>query len=778
MRKSFLTSGLIWLSFNLSISSKAASYFVSNSEEYHKVSQNLNPGDSIILKKGLWTDFVILFAAEGTAEAPVSLVAEEAGKVLISGESALLLSGSYLYVSGLSFVNGRTPKEAVISFRNAWPGRVANYSRVTNCRIDNFGLKDRWDSDNYVALWGKHNRVDHNYFGDKKNLGVTLVVYLKGEENWPNHHVIDYNHFGPRARMGSNGGETIRFGVSGTSLNSSFTVLENNLFEHCNGETEIVSIKSSDNIIRNNLFFESEGSLVLRHGNRNRVEGNVFIGNFKPYTGGIRLVNNGHQITNNLLVGLEGDGFRAPLSIMCGLENSPLNRYEPVRDVTIEGNVWMACSNGWDIGVPFTRNDGEGDFVLPSDVEIKNNVVWQNHDKPLINYITGKAALMWKNNLTNRTMGYDNEFVKEPLDIHQVMNVVVPKTKASFALNKQHLQSASQRTFGPDYKSVTGESVLSKTVLVAPGLNTINEALNNAAHSDELTLVLLNGSDYTLDAPVVLNAKVKIIASSWITGARVHPAFATAAEDHFFPVIKPAEQFNGDALFVIEGQADVHMKGLAISGVHSDLPSQLLYGFVTADASNYGDYQVQLEGMYFNGFSRDSSAVFKGRAQTFARRIEVIHSLIEGCRAGFVFDEETKDDGRYNIEEMSVLNTSFRNNQGALISIYRGGMDESTFGPFLYIDNSEFIGNRGRAGQSLFDLTGVQVVKVNNSHFHNNQDYDRLMHLKGLKNSISDSSIDAKDRITLENSATMENMQIIGKRGKNSLKSGLVKYAL
>ncbi len=774
MRKSFLIGGLIWLGLNLGFSSNAASYLISTPAEYSKISQNLNPGDSIILKKGVWNDFVILFAAEGTADEPISLVAEEAGKVLITGESALLLSGNYLHVNGLNFVNGSTPKEAVISFRNAVPGKVANYSRVTNCSVKNFGLKDRWESDNYVALWGKHNRVDHNYFGEKSNLGVTLVVYLRGEENWPNHHVIDFNHFGPRPRMGSNGGETIRFGVSGTSLNSSFTVLENNLFEHCNGETEIVSIKSSDNSIRNNLFFESEGSLVLRHGNRNEVDGNVFIGNFKPYTGGIRLVNNGHQITNNLLIGLEGDGFRAPLSIMCGLENSPLNRYEPVKDVTIEGNVWMACSNGWDIGVPFTRNADEGDFVLPTDVKIKNNVVWQNHDKPLINYITGKAELMWENNLSNQVGGLVNEFANHELEIHQVKNVVVPKTDASFAINKQHLQRVSTTTFGPNFKNVTGKSVLSKTVLVAPGLNTINEALSQVSHSDELTLVLLNGSDYIFDEPVVLNSKVKIISSSWITGERAHPAYLASADARFLPAIKPSENFNGQALFVIDGQAHVNMKGVAISALNS----QLLYGFVTSEEKNYGDYQIKFEGVHFSGFNHANGAVFKGKAQTFARRIEVLHSLIEGCRNGFVFDEEKKDDGRYNIEEFSVLNTSFRNNQGAVINIYRGGMDESTFGPFLYIDNSEFVGNRGQEGQSLLELTGVQVVKVNNSHFQNNQNYERLMHLKGMKNSISDSSIEAKDRITVENNAAISNIQIISKRGKSNLKSGLVRYAL
>lgn len=81
------------------------------------------------------------------------------------------------------------------------------------------------------------------------------------------------------------------------------------MFHHCNGEVEVVSIKSSDNIIRNNVFLECRGILALRHGNRNLVEGNAFIGNGLPCTGGVRVVNEGHIIKGNLFYGLKGDRF-------------------------------------------------------------------------------------------------------------------------------------------------------------------------------------------------------------------------------------------------------------------------------------------------------------------------------------------------------------------------------------------------------------------------------------------------------------------------------------
>lgn len=87
----------------------------------------------------------------------------------------------------------------------------------------------------------------------------------------PNYHRIDHNYFGERSALGVNGGETIRIGTSTWSMFDSFTVVENNIFDKCDGETEIISNKSCKNIIQKNLFFECDGTLTLRHGNNNEV---------------------------------------------------------------------------------------------------------------------------------------------------------------------------------------------------------------------------------------------------------------------------------------------------------------------------------------------------------------------------------------------------------------------------------------------------------------------------------------------------------------------------
>ena len=116
-------------------------------------------------------------------------------------------------------------------------------------------------------------------------------------------------------------------------------MVENNYFERCNGEVEIISNKSGGNVFRGNVFLESRGTLTLRHGNDNLVENNVFLGNGVDHTGGIRVINKRQTIRNNYLQGLAGYRFGSALTIMNGVPDSPINRYHQVEDSVIENNT-------------------------------------------------------------------------------------------------------------------------------------------------------------------------------------------------------------------------------------------------------------------------------------------------------------------------------------------------------------------------------------------------------------------------------------------------------
>ena len=331
-----LTSWIIATGFLLA----QAPILVSDVAAFDAAVAAAQPGTTIVLANGVWTDAELLFEGQGTAEAPITLTVEEKGKVSLEGQSYLRLAGNYLHVEGLVFRNGYTPTNEVISFRKN-KSEFAYNSRLTECVIDNYSNPERHEQDSWVALYGRNNRVDHCHLEGKGNRGVTLIVRLNSDESLQNNHIIEHNYFGPRQNLGSNGGETLRIGTSHHSLKNSNTIVRNNLFDRCDGEHEIISNKSCQNIYRDNVFNECIGTLTMRHGNETLVEGNVFLGNRKPNTGGIRVINGFQTVQNNYGYGLTGYRFRGALVVMNGVPNSPLNRYFQVESAIIENNVFV-----------------------------------------------------------------------------------------------------------------------------------------------------------------------------------------------------------------------------------------------------------------------------------------------------------------------------------------------------------------------------------------------------------------------------------------------------
>ena len=333
MRKYSLIGCLFLIIF--SCQKTTSPILVSNVIELENAIKAAKAGDDIVLKNGIYKDVEIQFVGEGTKDHPISLRAETPGEVFIEGVSNLEISGNFLNVSGLFFRNGHSPSENVIAFRTS-KSNVANNSSVSNCVILDFNNLER-DQDNlWVQFYGKHNTLAHCYIAGKTNGGPTVRVDLKGNQSIRNYHQIVNNHFGPRPRKGGARGETIQLGSSFTSMSPSNTTIANNLFEECNGEVEIISSKTNFNVIKNNVFYKSEGSVVTRHGNYVTIDGNYFIGDgVNENYGGIRIINTGHWVVNNLFYKLKGKNFRSPLAVMNGIPKSPLNRYNQVTDVVV-----------------------------------------------------------------------------------------------------------------------------------------------------------------------------------------------------------------------------------------------------------------------------------------------------------------------------------------------------------------------------------------------------------------------------------------------------------
>jgi len=388
---------------------KGEAIIVSNLTELNAAVSKAVPGDTIIMKNGTWQNAKIIFSGNGTADKPIYLTAETPGLVILNGTSTLRIAGNYLIVKGLYFKNGYSSSGDVIEFRNG-SSKLSNYCRLTDCAIVDYSPSDVNTDYKWVSLYGSHNRVDHCYFQGKSNLGTTLVVWLSAQ---PNYHQIDSNYFAERPYLnGLNGAETIRVGTSDWSMYDSFTTVEYNYFEECDGETEIISNKSCGNVYRYNTFYKCAGTLTLRHGNRCSVYGNFFFGGNKSNTGGVRIIGEDHKVYNNYLTQLTGSGFRTAISIVEGVPNSPLNGYFQVKYAVVAFNTIVNNKYSLEIGSGKSSTQN----LPPKNCIIANNIIESSHS-PLINYVDQPDSILYEGNIAyGTTLGISNPGGVEIID--------------------------------------------------------------------------------------------------------------------------------------------------------------------------------------------------------------------------------------------------------------------------------------------------------------------------------------------------------------------------
>lgn len=384
---------------------------VSSISEFESAVSSAQPGDTIFLRNGTWNNANLKFYSNGLEDNPIVLSTETPGEVILTGSSRLRIYGEHLVVRDLDFQDGSSSGSGIVEFRKS-SSELATNCRLTNCRILDFNPVSDDINYKWVSIYGENNRVDHCSFDGKNHEGALLVVWLTGQ---PNYHRIDHNYFTNIPHLGRNGGETIRIGTSANSMTESRSIVEHNLFESCDGEIEIISNKSNFNIYRHNTFRNNDGMLTLRHGNDNEVYGNFFFGGPNKASGGVRIIGERHKVYNNYFQDLEGSGFRAAVSMMNGVPNSPLNRYFQVKDALVINNTIIGCKE------PFAFGEGNDDerTLPPLDCIVANNAVDETigsvavtyTDTPinmtyLNNYIDGSIGVS-ENGLINATLGFE-----------------------------------------------------------------------------------------------------------------------------------------------------------------------------------------------------------------------------------------------------------------------------------------------------------------------------------------------------------------------------------
>lgn len=675
----------------------AETYTVTNQQEFSQAVSKLTAGDNVVLANGIWADFEIVFTGNGRENAPVSLSAQTQGQVILTGQSNLKLSGKYLHVSGLVFKDGFTPSNEVIAFRTS-KNQLANHSRVSQVVIDNYNNPDRHESDSWVSIYGKHNRFDHNHLVGKRNKGVTLAVKLNTAASQENHHRIDHNYFGPRPILGSNGGETLRIGTSHYSMNNSFTVVENNYFDRCDGEVEIISVKSGKNILRNNTFFESRGTLTMRHGNGNNISENVFIGNGVDHTGGIRVINRDQSVTNNYLEGLKGYRFGSGLTVMNGVPNSPINRYHQVVNANVSHNSFIDVDH-----IHLAAGSDKERSAIPLNSQFSHNLFVNRNSQAPFSIFDDISGIEFADNLSNQL---NNNLIKQGIKADK-LSLERANNGLLYSANEHNETFGASKQLTPIAKDATGvnwypkrepevafDSGQAHTVSNSNGLVA---AVKTASAGD--TIVLTAG-DYAIEKIIKINKTLSIVSEQ--------SKQATLT-------------FSRPTLFEIQNGGSLKLAGLTISGENS-LDSA---GNTVVRTSKWG----MLTNYRFSLLDSDVSQLdinhsfhfFDSGARAFARDITIANNRFSHISGDlFRLNKEHDDLGIYNAEYLTIENNQFTDIKGALVKLYRGGTDESTFGPHLIFNDNQLTsvgnGKRNKQKASLY-LHGTQVASIRGNSF-------------------------------------------------------------
>jgi len=136
------------------------------------------------------------------------------------------------------------------------------------------------------------------------------------------------------------------------------------------------------------------------------------------------------------------------------------------------------------------------------------------------------------------------------------------------------------------------------------------------------------------------------------------------------------------------------------------------------------NYRIEVIGTDFSDLDVNQSFnVISGAKGTFADNILIKDSNVETVSGAILkLDTENEDYGIYNAEYLTIENSTFKDVEGALVDYYRGGRDESTFGPHFNMTNSSLsnVGNGPRnKSKASIHLHGVQVTNISENIFKN-----------------------------------------------------------
>ncbi|MBB6108734.1 poly(beta-D-mannuronate) lyase [Mucilaginibacter lappiensis] len=255
---------------------------VSSVADLQKAIDKAKPGSMVLLADGVYTTTEdVVVRGKGTREKPITIAAQHTGAAEITGKGGFSLQSpaAYVIIRGFKFTHAASKAKMGVG--------------TTHCRFTQNIFENQGDGED-LTIAGSDQEVDHNTFQNKNAMGRFIAIRGEGKQIAERLY-IHHNYFNNFASQGGkNGAEALQFGLSGFSLSSSNSVVEYNLFERCEGENELISVKASAVILRYNTIRDCPAQFTLRHGNKSLVYGNYFFN-----TPGLRIFGDDHLIYSN-----------------------------------------------------------------------------------------------------------------------------------------------------------------------------------------------------------------------------------------------------------------------------------------------------------------------------------------------------------------------------------------------------------------------------------------------------------------------------------------------
>ncbi|ORX95839.1 pectin lyase-like protein [Basidiobolus meristosporus CBS 931.73] len=381
---------------------------IANANDLNSQLAKAAPGSCFILNDGDYSAITAIRNAKGTQAAPIVIRAKNVGKAVLT-KTFTLRDNAYVVLDGFTF-NGSAQRVEITGCQS--------------CRItrSSFKIRDPTDGGNHDWLVIKANtdsvRIDRCDFGPKKAQGSPIIMASNGgskTEPIATNLQIDRSYFHDLVPTSSNGGEAIALGNTHPDFPNGPEAGANvqyNLFEACDGDEEIISVKSSRATIRYNTIRNSAGGIVLRNTDSSKVYGNTIDGQNKKRSAGIRLHGTGHTVSNNLIYNIDKNALM--LSPKRGDTHRPA-----IKAQCIHNTLFAPIEMSW--------NENPTDASLfPSENTIANNIL-------------GGASAVLKLTKQSKTTYSANLVLKTTKDVPSDGFVAV----ADFKLNGNYLLTAS-----------------------------------------------------------------------------------------------------------------------------------------------------------------------------------------------------------------------------------------------------------------------------------------------------------------------------------------------